>query len=104
MKLNKDVLMKVGIVAAIALIVYLVYTSRGCKDGYDEYYSEYVPEDEYSENMYEQDAADYAEEEEYYEEPEEDSYEEEYPQAENYTLMESTLDDDEANAAFEPEM
>ena len=37
-----------------------------------------------------------------------DYYEEEYQQhgqhgQENYTLMESTLDDDQANAMFEPE-
>lgn len=97
MKLNKDMLMKVGIVAAVVLIIYLVYRSRSCgKDGYTGY-AEYVPDDEYSENMYENEAADYAEEGD-------DYSEDEMPQIENYTLMESTLEDDQANAMFEPEM
>ena len=93
MKLNKDVLMKVGIVAAILLVLYLIYRSRGCKDSY----SEFVADDEYAENMFQEDAADYAEEE-YYTDSEED------PTTENYTLMESTLEDDQANAMFAPEM
>ncbi len=95
MKLNKDTLMKVGIVAAVALIIYLVYRSRSCKDNYSEYES--MPQDDYAENMYMEEPQDYAEEgDEYVEEAE--------PQVENYTLMESTLDDDQANAMFEPEM
>lgn len=103
MKLNKDMLMKIGIVAAIAIIVFLIYRSKGCKDSYGDYeeegYAEYVPEDEYAENMYEDDEADYGD-------VQDDYYEEEYdqPETENYTLMESTLDDEEANAAFEPDM
>lgn len=94
MKLNKDVLMKVGIVAAVLLILYLIYRSRGCKDTY----AEFVPDDEYSENMFQEDAADYAEEAADYYSEEEDG------PVENYTLMESTLEDDQANAMFEPEM
>lgn len=89
MKLNKDLLMKIGIVAAIVLIIYLVYRSRSCKDSY----AEYVPnDDEYAENMYEDQPADYAEA---------DYYTEEEPPN---MLMESTLDEDQANAMFEPEM
>ena len=99
MKLNKDMLMKIGIAAAILLVLYLVFRSRNCKDSFDGY-ADYVPEDEYSENMYEEQPADYAEEaDEYY--TEEDDQQ---PQIENFTLMESTLEDDEANAMFEPEM
>ena len=101
MKLNRDMLMKIGIVAAIAIILYLVYRSRKCKDAYTEYVP--TPQDDYEENMYVEDAAEYAEEgDDYYEE--EDYAEEEYPQVENYTLMESTLDDDQANSMFDPEM
>ena len=103
MTLNRDMLMKIGIVAAIALIIYLVYRSRKCKDNYTEWVP--TPED-YAEEQDEyeqpgQEVEDYAEEgSEYYE----DQYEELYPQQENYTLMESTLDDDQTNALFEPVM
>lgn len=88
MKLNKDLLMKIAIAAAIALIIYLVYRSRSCKDSY----AEYVADDEYAENMFEEQAADYAEA---------DYYSDEEPPN---MLMESTLDEDRANAMFEPEM
>jgi hypothetical protein len=93
MKLNKDLLMKVGIVAAIALIIYLVYRSRQCKDTY----AQWAPSttDDYAENMFEEEAADYADEGDEYTDQ---------GGVENYTLMESTLDDDQANAMFEPEM
>ena len=98
MKLNKDLLMKVGIVAAIALIIYLVYRSRQCKDTF----AQWAPsgsEEDYAENMFEEEAADYAMDgDEYYEENNGSGG------TENYTLMESTLDDDQANAMFEPEM
>ena len=97
MKLNKDLLMKIAIVAAIALIIYLVYRSRSCKDTYAEYvpddeYNEQMPDGEYAENMFEDQAADYAEA---------DYYTEEEPPT---MLMESTLNEDQANAMFEPEM
>lgn len=88
MKLNKDLLMKIAIVAAIVLIIYLVYRSRSCKDTY----AEYVADDEYAENMFEEQTADYAEA---------DYYTEDEPAN---MLMESTLDEDQANAMFEPEM
>lgn len=101
MKLDRDTLMKIGIVAAVALIIYLVYRSRKCKDSYTNFVPQ--PQEDYAENMYMEDAADYAEEGDG-----DDYYEEEYQQhgqhgQENYTLMESTLDDDQANAMFEPE-
>lgn len=92
MKFNRDVLMKVGIVAAVLLIIFLIFRSRSCKSAY----AEFVPDDNYAENMYEERAADYAEEDAYTEDEE--------PRIENYTLMESTLADDQANAMFEPEM
>lgn len=107
MTLNRDMLMKVGIVAAVTLIIYLVYRSRKCKDNYTEWVptpedyaedrDEYHPQQDYA-----MEHEDYAEESnEYFE----DQYEELYPQqVENYTLMESTLDDDQANAMFEPAM
>lgn len=95
-KLNKDTMMKVGIVAAVALIIYLVYRSRTRKDAFAEYATS-PQEDEYAENMYEAEPADYAEEGD-------EDYGEEQGGVENYTLMQSTLDDDEANAMFEPEM
>lgn len=96
MKVNKDMLMKIGIVAAIAIIIYLVFRSRKCKDGYSEWVP--TPQEDYAENMYEEEPADYAEEGD-------DYAEDEYPEyQENYTLMESTLDDDQANAMFEPDM
>lgn len=95
MKLNKDVLMKAGIVAAVALVLYLIYRSRSCKDTY----ADYVADDDYAENMYEPQAADYAEED-YAEEAYGDNTAGD-PQS---LLMESTMDDDQANAMFEPEM
>lgn len=97
MKVDKDVLMKVGIAAAIVLIVYLVYRSRSCKDTY----AQFVADDQYSENMFEESPADLAEGE-----YGDDYAEEDYGGGpiENFTLMESTLDDDQANAVFEPEM
>lgn len=98
MGISKDTMMKVGIVAAIALIIYLVYRSRSCKDTY----AEFVPSPDYAENMFREEAADYAEEgDEYFGQ---DQYND-FSHKEHYTsLMESTLDDDEANAVFEPGM
>ncbi len=92
MKLNRDLLMKVGIVVAIAIIIYLLYRSRNCKDNYANYVPS-VPEEDYAEEeAYEDESADYAEE---------DMDDE---GQENYTLMESTLDDESANAVFDPSM
>lgn len=101
-KWNKDTLMKVGIAAAVVIIVYLLYRSQKNKDTYSEYVPDAPMDDEYAENMFASDAADYAEEEDDYAEEEEEP-----PmtgEVENFTLMQSTLDDDEANAMFEPEM
>lgn len=105
MKLNRDFLMKAGIVAAVAIIIYLIYKSRNCKDSY----AEFVPENDAAENMFAEDAADFAEE--YYAESTDDYAHENDDEAaefipdeaiENFTLMESALDDDHANALFEP--
>jgi hypothetical protein len=94
MKLDKTMLMKVAIAAAVVLIVFLIFRSRSCKgkDGYAQFVASPV-DDEYGENMYRADAADYAHAtDDFAEEPQ------------NYTLMESTLEDDRANAMFEPEL
>lgn len=112
-KVNKDILMKVGIAAAVVLIIYLVYRSRSAKCSR---YAEYVPDapvrdDEYAENMFAGQEADYAEEDDddYAEEDDDDYAEDDYAEEdergrmENFTLMQSTLDDDQANAMFEPE-
>lgn len=140
MTLDKDTLLKVGIAASVALVVYLLFRSRGCSEQYAGYVPALAP-DEYAENMYESagDHADFAHAEyvpddyaveEDDEDPEADDEEDdaEDPEADDeedddaeYTggrggrrrkmrildgqlLMESTLDDDEANAIFEPEL
>lgn len=91
MKFDKNLWMKIGIVAAIALIIYLVFRSRKCKDSY----ANWVPSsDDQAENLFENDTADYAEDADEYVGQE---------GMENFTLMESTLDDDHANAVFDPE-
>lgn len=106
MKLNRDVLMKVGIAAAIVLIIYLLFRSRSCKDSFADY-ADYgaqdgaqdgggVPDDEYAENMYEEQPADYA--------YGDDNADTDYTDGESPLLMESTLRDDQANAMFEPEL
>ena len=130
MTLKRDTLMKIGVAAAVVLIIYLIYRSRSCKDTFAAY-AQGPRDDEYAEKMFAEGSADYAEEyakyaqagdedyaEEYaqYAKPGDEDYAEEYAQYGNYetfeqprvetftNLMQSTLDDDEANAMFEPEM
>ena len=145
MTLKRDTLMKIGVAAAVVLIIYLIYRSRSCKDTFAAY-AQGPRDDEYAEKMFAEGSADYAEEyakyaqagdedyaEEYaqYAKPGDEDYAEEYaqytqagdedyaeeyaqygnyetfeqPRVETFTnLMQSTLDDDEANAMFEPEM
>ncbi len=106
MKLNRDVLMKIGIVVAITIIIYLLYKSHNCKNTY----AEFVGEEDAAENMFAEDAADYAEETDdyadYAEEADSDEAAEYVPEddegVENFTLMESAVDDSHANAMFEP--
>lgn len=119
MKLNRSMLLKAGIVAAVVLIIYLIWRSSKCKDTYatftgpmPEPFASYSPpmppvrDDEYAENMFEADAADYAEEgDEQIEEMMGDGALPDYAEeADNFPLLQSTIDDDEANTMFEPEM
>lgn len=140
MALDKDTLLKVGIAASVALVVYLLYRSRSCSEQYAGYVPALAP-DEYAENMYENagDHADFAHaeyvpddyaEEDADEEDEDGAEDEDWDEAEDdadddeddgedtggrrgiqkmrildgQLLMESTLEDDEANAIFEPEL
>lgn len=124
LKFDRNMALKVGIVVAVVVIVYLIWRARTCKDTYamfaptmrgdSEGYAMFAPpqapqqNDEYAENMFEDRAADYAEE-----------GDEQIPDmgmgadmptslpspyANDFPIMQSTLDDDEANAMFEPEM
>lgn len=125
LKFDRSMALKVGIAVAVAVIIYLIWRARRCKDTYamfappmhgqTEGYAMFAPpqpqqDDEYAENMFEDRAADYAEE-----------GDEEIPDmgmdmradmpaslpgphANEFPIMQSTLDDDEANAMFEPEM
>lgn len=117
-KLKKDTLIKIGIVAVIALVVFLIYRSKR-RSGFEGDHMQWVPtpNDNYGEEAYgEDDMAEEEPEEEYAEEDEnpEDDYEAEYAE-DDYNaeyddgtgtggvgLMESTLDDDYANTMFQP--
>jgi hypothetical protein len=82
MKFNKDTMMKIAIVAAVAIILYLLFKPSKCasKAGY----AQYVPGDDSYSDGGSDDGGD-------------------GDGMENYTtLMESTLDDDEANGMLEP--
>ena len=115
MTLKRDTLMKIGVAAAVVLIIYLIYRSRSCKDTFAAY-AQGPRDDEYAEKMFAEGSADYAEEYAKYAQAGDEDYAEEYAQYGNYetfeqprvetftNLMQSTLDDDEANAMFEPEM
>ena len=126
-KLKKDTLIKIGIVAVIALVVFFVYRSKR-RSGFEGDHMQWVPtpNDNYGEEAYDYGEDDYAEEpeDEYAEEPEEEYAEEdEYPQDDyeaeyveddygaeyddgtgtgGLGLMESTMDDDYANTMFKP--
>ena len=116
-KLKKDTMIKIGIIAAIALVVFFVYRSRR-RSGFEGDHMQWVPtpddnyayageEDVYGDDMGEDE---YAEEDEYpqddYEaEYEEDDYAAEYDDGTGtggMGLMESTMDDDYANTMFNP--
>lgn len=126
--LTKDLLMKVGIGAAVVVVIYLIFRSRKCRaEGYAGYVPALQP-DEYAENMYEAGEADYAHAvyaSDDYAEEQEDAEDDagddagddrdarddgdwvksaKWKRLEGQLLMESTLNDDEANAIFEPEM
>ena len=146
-KVSKDTLLKVGIAAAVAVILYLVLRSVTCskregwygkrrreryatfaaprrsrREGYAMFASPRrgrPADDEYAENMFEAMPApvdDYAEED-YYAEAgddvvvegaeggqEEVATEEPTPESRpDYYVMESTLDDEDANAQFAPD-
>lgn len=112
---SKDTLLKVGIAVAVALILYLVLRSATCskREAYAMFAAPRRParDDEYAENMYEASGRgapvdDYAEEEYY---PEADAATADPSDAAtlaaqpDYYVMQSTLDDDEANAQFSPD-
>ena len=106
-RLKKDTMIKIGVVVAIALVVFFVYRSRRRSD-FQSSHMEWVPtpQDNYAEEEYAGDEEEYADSEEYAEEEAEyveDDYAAEYDDGtETMGLMESTLDDDYANTMFDP--
>lgn len=97
MKANKQLATRVGVVIAVLVIVYCMFKLRSCKDtyaelAYDNYYEE-PAEEEYEEEAQEQE--EYEEEDDYYSEDGGEGYDD------PYTLMESTMDDAQANAMFQ---
>lgn len=109
---DRNLALKVGIAVAVVVIIYLIWRARKCKDTYamfapppaSEGYAMFAPpvrDDEYAENMFEDRAADYAEEGD---EQIPDTMDMPSAMSSEFPIMQSTLDDDEANAMFEPEM
>ena len=113
-------LTRLGVIAAVIVIIYCMFKLRTCKDtyaelDYDAYYEEQaaaqdIQDIELEEDKYEEDNEDYYEEGDGGDEaPEEGEYANyEGPVGndpyDNYTLMESTMDDTQTNALFEAGM
>lgn len=100
MKTDKKMLTRIGVIAAVVVIAYCMFKLRTCKDTYAELdYDAYYEEENSGGGEEEQYEEGEEEGEDYYEEDggEEDVYN-------NYSLMESTMDDGQTNALFEAGM